>query len=79
MTSEEFNHQFDLMQKEVNKLREAEKLAYNLGYDASYCNGISWDEYNFQKQEIDALVGKDWPASVKEAFEKGGDQGYWES
>lgn len=79
-TTKEFNEQFDLMQKEVNKLREAEGLAEALGFDANYCDGIcSNEEYEFRHKEITKLVGYPWPDSVQKAYNEGARQGYWET
>lgn len=80
MTSPEFNKQFDLMQAQVNKLRQAESLAHDLGYSANYCDGMSChEEYDFCVKEINDLVGTEWPASVKEAYQDGARQGYWDT
>lgn len=76
-TSEEFNKQFDLMQKETNKIRKAESLAFSLGYEANYCDGMpSNEEYIFRHRKITKLVGHPWPDSVQEAYNRGANEGY---
>ena len=79
MTSPEFNKQFDLMQAQVNKLRQAESLAYGLGYSANYCDGMGGEEYDTCVKEINDLVGAPWPDSVKEAYREGANEGYWDT
>ena len=79
MTSEEFNKHFDLMQAEVNKLRKAESLADTLGYYSHYCDGAGAEWEDEIKAQIDALVGNDWPQSVKDAYNEGAHEGYMDT
>lgn len=78
-TSKEFNRLFDLGEAECKKLERAEHLAFDLGYSANYCDGMGCEDYDFCKKEIDNLVGKEWPESVKKAYSDGADLGYWET
>lgn len=78
-TSKEFNKLYDQGIAEVNKLRKAESMAWNLGYSANYCDGMGGDDYDSYKKEIDKLVGKEWPESVKSAYKDGASQGYWDT
>ena len=63
-------------------LEFAKELAYNLGYNCEYCDGIHIIEDDYipkTRKLISLLVGDPWPEDVKEAFNAGHNMGYWET
>ena len=78
-TSEEFNKLYDQGVRDLENLRKAESKAFGLGYSANYCDGMACEDYDFCKQEIDNLVGKEWPESVKNAYKRGAHEGYMDT
>jgi hypothetical protein len=57
--------------------------AEDLGYWSNYCDGGYYynniDYFNAMHEYISFLVGKNWPQEVKDALNRGENQGYWES
>jgi hypothetical protein len=82
-TSKEFNRLFDLAQKETDALRNAEQLAYSLGFNANYCDGVRMQDFDYQVKQICKILGvksrKEWPSSVEESYKDGAHEGYLET
>lgn len=82
-TSKEFNRLFDLIEKETNNQRKVHEMAYSLGFNANYCDGINLEDYDFQVSLICKMLGvksrKEWPSSVEESYNEGAHEGYLET
>lgn len=76
-----WKRQYERMKKQADRLREAESLAFDFGYDTNYCDGRGLSDKKEQeyKARISALVGPVWPASVNKEYNRGLELGYWES
>lgn len=83
---EELNPEFEKFQfinKNDNSLAIdiAKSLAYQFGYAANYLDGetLSTEGYEAYMRDINSLVGEVWPKEVNEAYDRGLEEGYWDT
>lgn len=77
--TEEFKKQYDALEN----IEKAKDLAYNLGYDEAYCEGVHIISPTYSEEmrnKISHLCGNTkWPKNVIDAYSKGDYDGYMDT
>lgn len=76
---DEFKQLYDAGRQKIRNLEDAIDLAYDLGYEISYCDRTKGEEFDKMREYINKLVGEEWPKKVIDAYNKGRIQGYWDT
>ena len=79
---EELNPEFEKFQfNDFLAIDIAKSLAYQFGYATNYLDGgtLSPEDYEAYLQAINSLVGEVWPKEVNEAYDRGLEEGYWDT